>query len=93
MALNFLGIQETHLTGKFEKRMGNLLLINSGRDDNIDRQGVAPLLDDCVTDDLINYECINEIILRAILKNRPVRIAVTVCYAPTESTPAVEKGF
>ena len=89
--LNILGIQETQLTGKFEKRIGSLLLINSGRDDNIHRQGVALLLDDCATDNFINYECINERILRARFKNRLVKLTVTVCYAPTESASAIEK--
>ena len=79
------------MTGKFEKRIGNFLLNNSGRDDNIHRQGVALLLVDCATDNLINYECINERILRARFKNRLVRLTVIVCYAPTESASAIEK--
>ena len=79
------------MTGKFEKRVGNLLLINYSKNDNIYRQGVALLLDNCATNNLINYECINGRIFRARLKNRLVRIIVIVCYAPTESASAIEK--
>ncbi|CAG2221242.1 unnamed protein product [Mytilus edulis] len=93
--LHLLGISECRWTGcgKSIARSGETI-IHSGRTDNKHQQGVAIIMNKQTAKSLIEYNPVNERIIRARFHAKKGKVTFIQCYAPTnEAEEEVKTEF
>ena len=93
--LHVLGISECRWTdcGKNVATTGEVI-VYSGRKDNQHHEGVAIILSKTAAKALVEYHPVNERIIRARLKTKPVQTSIIQVYAPTnEAEDKVKQEF
>ena len=90
--LNILGVSEVRWTGsgRYVAPTGEIMYY-SGREDGQHRQGVGIILDKEANKSLMEWEPVNNRIIRARLYSKFTKMTIVQCYAPTEEADDAEK--